>query len=57
MTGITAYQHGVAPPELSRLQPQLVACSGDGRDDILPTPLPRTSDTNTGRRTRCHTWF
>jgi hypothetical protein len=50
--GITVYQHGVAPPELSRQQPQPVAHSEDGRDDLPPTPLPGTDVTNTGRRTR-----
>jgi hypothetical protein len=30
MTGIMASRHEVAPPVLSRLQPQLVARSGDG---------------------------
>jgi hypothetical protein len=40
MTGITTYQHEVAPPELSRLQPQLVGHSGNSQDDLLPTPLP-----------------
>jgi hypothetical protein len=40
MTGTTASQLEVTPPELSRMWPQLVAQSGDGRDDTLPTPLP-----------------
>jgi hypothetical protein len=52
MTGITASWHTVAPPELSRLQPRLVARSGDGRDDTLPTPLPGTDITNADRKTR-----
>jgi hypothetical protein len=52
MTGITASQHEVTPPELSQLRPRLVARSGDGRDDTLPTPLPRTDLTNANRKTR-----
>jgi hypothetical protein len=52
MIGITASRPEVAPPKLSRLRPQLVAHSGDGRDDTLPTPLPETDLTNTDRKTR-----
>jgi hypothetical protein len=37
---------------LSRLQPRLVGHSRDGRDDILPTPLPRTDSTNIDMKTR-----
>jgi hypothetical protein len=51
-TGITAYQNGVAPLELSRLQPQLVGLSEDGRDDLLPTPLPGTDKMNIDRKMR-----
>jgi hypothetical protein len=46
--------HGVPPRsratriESAALRP--VAHSGDGRDDLLPTPLPRTDGTNIGRR-------
>jgi hypothetical protein len=36
---------------LSRLQPRLVGRSGDGRDDILLTPLPRTDSMNADRKT------
>jgi hypothetical protein len=52
MTRIMASRHEVAAPELSRLQPRLVARSGDGRDDILPTPLPGIGNTNTDKKTR-----
>jgi hypothetical protein len=37
----------------SRLRPRLVAHSGDGRDDILPTPLPGTTSRMPTRR---HVW-
>jgi hypothetical protein len=52
MIGITVPRHEVAPPMLSRLHPQLVAHSGDGRDDRLSTPLPRTDHTNADRNRR-----
>jgi hypothetical protein len=52
MTGITTSRHKVAPPELRRLRPRLVAHSGDGRDDTLLTPLPGTNLTNADRKTR-----
>jgi hypothetical protein len=52
MTRIMASWHEVAPPELSRLWPRLVAYSGDGRDDALPTPLSGTDLTNANRKTR-----
>jgi hypothetical protein len=38
MTGTMASRLEVTPPELSRLRPQLMARSGDGRDDTPPTP-------------------
>jgi hypothetical protein len=41
----------VAPPELSRQQPQLVARSKDSRDDTSATPLPRTDTMNVDRKT------
>jgi hypothetical protein len=41
----------VTPPELSQLQPQLVARSGDGRDDTSPTPLPGTDTMNADTKT------
>jgi hypothetical protein len=52
MTGITSSWHEVAPPELSRLRPRLVARFGGGRDDTLPTPLPGTDLMNADRKTR-----
>jgi hypothetical protein len=52
MTEITASQPEVAPPELSRLWPRLVARSRDDRDDTLLTPLPRTDLMNADRKTR-----
>jgi hypothetical protein len=52
MTEITASRLEVAPPELSRLRPRLVAHSGDGRDNTLPTPLPETDLTNADRKIR-----
>jgi hypothetical protein len=42
MTGITASQHGVRPPGLSRQRLQLVAPPGDGRGTTTTTPLPGT---------------
>jgi hypothetical protein len=51
MTRTTTSRLKVAPPELSRLRPQLVAQSGDGRDDTPPTPLPRTDIINADRKT------
>jgi hypothetical protein len=39
-TGITASQHGVRPPGLSRARLQLVAPPGDGRGTTTTTPLP-----------------
>ena len=42
MTGITASQHGVRPPELSRQRLRLVAPPGDGRGTTTTTPLPGT---------------
>jgi hypothetical protein len=51
MTGITVSQPEVAPPELSRMRPQLVARPGDARDDTLPAPLPETDLTNADRKT------
>jgi hypothetical protein len=51
MTGTTASRLEVTPPELSRLWPQLVARSGDGRDDTPPTPLPRTDIMNDDKKT------
>jgi hypothetical protein len=41
----------VTPPGLSRLWPQLVAQSGDGRGDTSPTALPGTDTMNAGRKT------
>jgi hypothetical protein len=51
MTGTTVSHPEVTPPELSRLRPQLVAQSGDGRGDTSLTPLPGTDTMNTGRKT------
>jgi hypothetical protein len=50
MTGITTSQPKIAPPELSQLQPRLVAHSRDDRDDTLPAPLPGTDLTNADRK-------
>jgi hypothetical protein len=50
MTGTTTSQLEATPPELNRLWPQLVARSGDGRDDTSPTPLPGTDTMNTDRK-------
>jgi hypothetical protein len=41
----------VAPPELSRQQPQLVARPGDDRDGTSATPLPGTGTMTVDRRT------
>jgi hypothetical protein len=41
----------VAPPELSGLQPQPVARSGDGRDDTSLTPLLGIDTMNDNRKT------
>jgi hypothetical protein len=51
MTGTTASRPEVTPPELSRLQPQLVAQSRDGRGDTSPTPLLEIDTMNAGRKT------
>jgi hypothetical protein len=51
MTGTTTSRLEVTPPELSRLQPQLLARSGDSRDDTSPTPLPGTDVMNTDNKT------
>jgi hypothetical protein len=51
MIGTMAFRLEVTPPELSRLQPQPVARSGDGRDDTSPTPLPGTDTMNVDRKT------
>jgi hypothetical protein len=50
--GIMASLREVKPLELSRQQPQLVAQPGDGRDNTLATPLPRTGTTVVDRKTR-----
>jgi hypothetical protein len=50
MTRITTSQPEIAPPELSQLQPRLVAHSRDDRDDTLPAPLPGTDLTNADRK-------
>jgi hypothetical protein len=42
----------VAPPELSRSQPQLVTRPRDGRDDPSPTPLLGTDTMNVVRKIR-----
>jgi hypothetical protein len=52
MTGIMASRLEVAPPELSRLWPRLVVRSRDGRDNTIPTPLPRANLMNVERKTR-----
>jgi hypothetical protein len=46
------YRRKIVPPELSRRQLRPVAHSGDGRDDLLPTPLPGADGTNIDRRIR-----
>jgi hypothetical protein len=46
-----AFRHKVAPPELSRRRPQLVARPRDSRDGTSATPLPGTSTTIDDRRT------
>jgi hypothetical protein len=51
MIGTMASRLEVTPPEWSRLQPQLVARSGDSRDDTSPTPLPGTDTMNVDRKT------
>jgi hypothetical protein len=51
MTGTTASRLEVAPPELCRLGPQLVARPRDSRDDTPPTPLPGTDITNADKKT------
>jgi hypothetical protein len=51
MIGTTASQLKVTQPELSWLQPQPVAQSGDGRDDTSPTPLLETDTMNVDRKT------
>jgi hypothetical protein len=51
MTGTTVSRLEVTPLELSRLWPQLVARSGDGRDDTSPTPLPGTDIMNVDKKT------
>jgi hypothetical protein len=51
MTRTMASRPEATPPELSRLQPQLVVRSGDGRDDTSPTPLPRADTMNTDKKT------
>jgi hypothetical protein len=51
MTGITTSRPEVAPPELSRMRPRLVARPEDARDDTLPAPLPETDLTNAVRKT------
>jgi hypothetical protein len=51
MIGTMASRLEVTPPELSRLQRQPVARSGDGRDDTSPTPLPEIDTMNIDRKT------
>jgi hypothetical protein len=51
MIGITASQHEVRPPGLSRQQLQLAAQPGDGRGSTSTTPLPGTDTTVIDRRT------
>jgi hypothetical protein len=51
MTGTTVSRLEVAPPELSRLRPQLVARPGDGQHDTPPTPLPGTDIMNADKKT------
>jgi hypothetical protein len=52
MTGITASQHGVRPPGLSRQRLRLVAPPGDGRGTMTTTPLPGTDIIIFNKRTR-----
>jgi hypothetical protein len=47
-----AFWHEVMTPELSRQRLQLVAQSGDGRDNTSATPLPRIGTTIVDRRSR-----
>jgi hypothetical protein len=51
MIGTMASRLEVTPPELSRLQHQPVARSGDSRDDTSTTPLPRTDTMNVDMKT------
>jgi hypothetical protein len=51
MIGTMVSRLEVTPPELSRLQPQPVARSGDSRDDTSLTPLPGTDTMNVNRKT------
>jgi hypothetical protein len=51
MTRITVSWPEIAPPELSRLRPRLVARPGDGRDDTLPAPLTGTDLRNADIKT------
>jgi hypothetical protein len=51
MIGTMASLPEAMPLELSRLRPQLVARSGDGRGDTSLTPLPGTDIMNTDRKT------
>jgi hypothetical protein len=51
MIGTMASRLEVTPPKLSRLQPQLVARSGDGQDDTSLTPLLGTDTMNVDRKT------
>jgi hypothetical protein len=51
MIGTMVFPLEVAPPELSRLRPRLVARPRGGRDNTPPAPLPGTDLTNADKKT------
>jgi hypothetical protein len=46
------YRYTTTQPELSQQQPQPTVRSGDGRGDLILTPLPRIDDMIIDKRIR-----
>jgi hypothetical protein len=52
MTEIMVYRHAAAQPGSSQQQPQPIVYCGDGRGDLILTPLPRIDDMIIDKRIR-----